>query len=682
MASNDEWINVNNYWIFHDENDVYTAYGEESKVMYSVSRREDNNFVLKLYSKCDTAVPIIIDGEKPFNFEMMKPDCVIHSRSGKEITLKDFAVTKMVYDVENGEHIERLYNDENIVESWYDSSGKIIYRETDDNHLNVQLQEDFINKTTSYYSKDGNLYCVEYEDGRKEYSYDEDPFIIYKDGTFSYKKSKGNYTIDSNNNFICVDEDNNQIFLDSVGHKYKEITANGTVYDYDKNSQATIRNGKVSYTTINHIEYDEEAYDNILNSLNNVESSYSSTIESAYSNISDTVGSFPDSCSFNVMDIANGIRGHITLVNSLKESINYSLLAYQATESDLKDALNILIDDLFGESEIGLATIFKREIYNTIEDRDNDKIMEYKKGTNFNTLTRRAIPASSYVDQNGNTIYLNKNSIIIGIDGNSTQISFSNTIFNLSSGEDGILKLTDKDGKSLNIFGDYNIDSSQYGSNQMHVEYAYNDDNVMNMISKYYPTATMEEKTALLSKITNKGCGYAAITNLIFKEFEGNENSFYETYGFPMYDVRKITEDIYYIDYNYEPVIVDLFCKANDPNGMGNINYLVQNGAGVNKERITRIFNYLKDTKRITLSNTISAENIIGDRGYCLRDLDGEIMEYHSDTAGHIMLVTEHDEAGNSYVSSWGQKFMLEKILDESYADNYENIWKGVMNND
>ena len=682
MASNDEWINVNNYWIFHDENDVYTAYGEESKVMYSVSRREDNNFVLKLYSKCDTAVPIIIDGEKPFNFEMMKPDCVIHSRSGKEITLKDFAVTKMVYDVENGEHIERLYNDENIVESWYDSSGKIIYRETDDNHLNVQLQEDFINKTTSYYSKDGNLYCVEYEDGRKEYSYDEDPFIIYKDGTFSYKKSKGNYTIDSNNNFICVDEDNNQIFLDSVGHKYKEITANGTVYDYDKNSQATIRNGKVSYTTINHIEYDEEAYDNILNSLNNVESSYSSTIESAYSNISDTVGSFPDSCSFNVMDIANGIRGHITLVNSLKESINYSLLAYQATESDLKDALNILIDDLFGESEIGLATIFKHEIYNTIEDRDNDKIMEYKKGTNFNTLTRRAIPASSYVDQNGNTIYLNKNSIIIGIDGNSTQISFSNTIFNLSSGEDGILKLTDKDGKSLNIFGDYNIDSSQYGSNQMHVEYAYNDDNVMNMISKYYPTATMEEKTALLSKITNKGCGYAAITNLIFKEFEGNENSFYETYGFPMYDVRKITEDIYYIDYNYEPVIVDLFCKANDPNAMGNINYLVQNGAGVNKERITRIFNYLKDTKGIHLSNTISAENIIGDRGYCLRDLDGEIMEYHSDTAGHIMLITEHDEAGNSYVSSWGQKFMLEKILDESYADNYENIWKGVMNND
>lgn len=681
MANKEEWLDINGYHIFHDKNDIYTAYDSKDREIYSVSRREDNNFVLKMNSKSNTIVSIVIDGEKPFDFEMVKPNCVLYSRAGKEFTITNEVITKMVYDLEGGQHFERFYNDENIVENEYNSLGELVYRETTDKHLNLQLQEDFVEKTKNYYTKQGDFYCMEFGDGRKEYCDEEDPFIVYKDGTFSYKGHKGNYTVDDNGHYICVDEDNNKMFFDTVGHKYKMIAPNGTVYNYDKNSQTTIKNGKVSYTAINHIEYDEDAYDNILNTLNGI-IGYRGTIKSAYSNVLNTVNSFPDTYSCNTDDIINNIDNHITLIDSLKESVNYSLLTYQACDNGLKDCLNVLIDDLFNENEIGLATIFKREINSSIEDRDNDNIMEYKKETNFNTLAQRAIPKSYYVDKNGNKIYLSKNGKILALEGGETQISYSDEMFNLTRDKDGILRLIDKNGDSINIFGDYNIDSSQYGSNQMLVEYSYNDNNIMDMLNKYYPTATMEEKVALLSRITNKGCGYAAITNLIFKEFEGNEKGFYEAYGFPMYDVMRVSKDIYYVDYNYEPVIVDLFCKANDPVGMRNIDYLMQNGEGVNKEKITRIYNYLKDTKGVTLGNVIGAENIIGDRGYCLRNLDGEIVEYHSDGAGHIMVVTGYDEDGNPYVSSWGKKFTHIKTLDEKYADNYENIWKGLMNND
>ncbi len=681
VANKEEWLDINGYHIFHDKNDIYTAYDSKDREVYSVSRREDNNFVLKMNSKSNTIVSIVIDGEKPFDFEMVKPNCVLYSKAGKEITITNEVITKMVYDLESGQHFERFYNDENIVENEYNSLGELVYRETTDKHLNLQLQEDFVEKTKNYYTKQGDFYCMEFGDGRKEYNDEEDPFIIYKDGTFSYKKHKGNYTIDSNGHFICIDGDNNQIFFDTVGHKYKMIAPNGTVYNYDKNSQTTIKNGKVSYTAINHIEYDEDAYDNILNTLNGIEG-YKGSVKNAYSNILNAVSNFPDTYSCHVTDVIDNVDNHITLIDSLKESINYSLLTYQACDNDLKECLDALIDDLFDESKVGLARIFKREINGSIEDRDNDNILEYKKETNFNTLTQRAIPKSYYVDKNGNKIYLSKNGKIFALDGKETQISYSNEIFNLTSDKDGVLKLTDKDGNSLNVFGDYNIDSVQYGSNQMQVEYSYNDNNIMDMLNKYYPTSTMEEKVALLSKITYKGCGYAAITNLIFKEFEGNENAFYKAYGFPMYDVRKVSEDGYFVDYNYEAVMVDLFCNTNDPNRIGNINYLIQNGSGVNKKEIERIYKYLKNTKGVTLGNKIGAEYIVTDRGYSLYADDGEKIKQAGDSVGHMMIITAYDSNGNKYVSSWGRKCIYKKSNDDEYIERFNNIWKSVMNND
>ena len=90
------------------------------------------------------------------------------------------------------------------------------------------------------------------------------------------------------------------------------------------------------------------------------------------------------------------------------------------------------------------------------------------------------------------------------------------------------------------------------------------------VLNNYFPDSQSEEKVALLDIACNTGCGYTAFTNFIFKSFEGNESGFADTFGFPMYNV-KYDSGTFSIDYNYEPVIMDLYCNSNSKSGEYNI---------------------------------------------------------------------------------------------------------------
>lgn len=60
----------------------------------------------------------------------------------------------------------------------------------------------------------------------------------------------------------------------------------------------------------------------------------------------------------------------------------------------------------------------------------------------------------------------------------------------------------------------------------------------------------------LLKQINQEGCGYVALVNTLFWEFQGTEAEFEELYGFPMRDEKG--------NYNFNRMLIDIYCKTDD----------------------------------------------------------------------------------------------------------------------
>lgn len=486
------------------------------------------------------------------------------------------------------------------------------------------------------------------------------------DGTYSIRKKDGleydvvagTYSIDKDGNVIFLDNDGEKTYCNDRGEITKKVTKDGKTIDFDvsKDLQTVTRNGKTTYSKINHIEYDEDAYNNILNTLNSVDGK---NIKNNCSDVIKNINSFPDKghALTGINNIKTSVNAHINLVQSLGEMTNFSLLAYQTCDEELRNGLYMLIDSLFGDRDSSLAEQFKNSIKNTIEDRDNDKILEYKEGTNFTTLHDNAIVDSTYVDENGNKWYLSKSKLALGVEGNNIKINYGGKTFNVSVDKNGLMILKDSKGNPLNIFDDYNIESKQFGGNQMDLSSSNDKKDVYDILSKYFPDSTMEERQALLDKATNTGCGYTAIANFIFKNLEGNEGEFYKKFGYPMYNLKYDPNIGVTVDYNYEPVIMDLYCDVNSKSGKYDIRDTTTYGGGVNSKRIEYMTKYVKDKYDISFDDQ-SGLKYYGDYDYSLYNLDGSI--YTRRGGGHAMTGVGETEDGKIIVSTWGRKYYYE----------------------
>lgn len=71
-----------------------------------------------------------------------------------------------------------------------------------------------------------------------------------------------------------------------------------------------------------------------------------------------------------------------------------------------------------------------------------------------------------------------------------------------------------------------------------------------------YEKYTKRQIHDLLEQINNEGCGYVALVNTLFWEFDGTEVEFEELFGFPMRD-----EDG---NYNFNRMLIDIYCKTDD----------------------------------------------------------------------------------------------------------------------
>ena len=99
----------------------------------------------------------------------------------------------------------------------------------------------------------------------------------------------------------------------------------------------------------------------------------------------------------------------------------------------------------------------------------------------------------------------------------------------------------------------------QYGGSQMAFRYLneilLQDPIILKMLKETYPEADMEDYECYLSALCEHGCGYTAFINMVFENFEGREDEFEKTFGFPMYQV----DDKGKVYFNYEYLILDLF---------------------------------------------------------------------------------------------------------------------------
>lgn len=631
-----------NYEIMHDKaNGEYIAYNEEGEKVYHIYN----------------------DGSTSFAFNYGNKRLIIHTND--KMTIDTIPANNFTINADNG----RTYFIENgkIFKSYAYKDGEVL------NHY--------------YYDENGMKYKAVHPDGNI-YFYDENGETkhIYPDGLVSFKTEangdfcisknntyvlyrndgstaeSGTYQINENGDYICKSDNGATLQRDKDGHLITSIDVNGNVKhnDYQDGRQISNINGRITYSKIGHIEYDEESYNKILSTLNGIEENM---LDKGCLNIESAINSFPDSYSgSNIGSVRNNMKCHISLIKSLSEMTNYSLLAYQICDVELKNGLFLLVNSIFGEENTQLADNFKNIIKNSIEDRDNDKIMEYKKETDFDVISKNALAVKQKEDDDGNIWYMNQNQIVVGVKGDNFKLKYSGEDFTVKF-ENGMAIVKDSKGNALSIFGDYNIDSEQFGGNQMQLQDSYNNSYVNDVISKYFPTATMEEKMALLNKATDKGCGYTAITDFVFEHFKGNEKEFYETFGYPMYEIRRgssTNNESFSIDYNYEPVILDLFCKVNGKQieGAYNIEETIKCAMGTSEDDIEKLINSLSSERNVTFDNVSNEIKFYADCHYNLYNLNGVL--YLHDGGAHGMVGVGYTENGKPLVSSWGKKFIYE----------------------
>lgn len=72
-------------------------------------------------------------------------------------------------------------------------------------------------------------------------------------------------------------------------------------------------------------------------------------------------------------------------------------------------------------------------------------------------------------------------------------------------------------------------------------------------VRKYYPDITEEQLKSLYQKISDSGCTYVAVANVIFEQLNYNEALFKEKFGFGMYRSDGTL--------NHEQLVVDIFCS-------------------------------------------------------------------------------------------------------------------------
>lgn len=673
------------YGVYEDDKYKYAVWHDEIAITSKISGNEityskKNGFVATKY------------GEKIYSINPEGIATVYYNGGNDYSVLKDKinfdTLDRMISD--NSKMVSN-YNEEFTISrnelTVYKDDGSISYTQ----HFNDDGSSymDLSTGARNYITKDKYYYRTDLPDGTILY----DGLHLNPDGTFlnTVDNISGTYKFNDDGSIKCIDKDNisiynqygniiksidannNEYFYNDNGQIIKCIHKDGTVTEYNENgAEIKVSNGKITVSKINHIEYDEDEYNRMLKQLNDVDGSH---INNNCLNIEDLISGFPDKYSgASFSEAGNNINNHFNLIKSLSSMVNYSLLAYQTCDEELRNGMELLIDSLFDENNNDLANNFKNVLKDNIEDRDNDGILEYKVDTNFYSLSENAIVSSIYEDDKGNKWYLNKNNKVLKVEGDNINITYGNETFNVTYDNNGLIILKDSNGNSLDIFGNYNLESEQFGGNQSDMRKVGADVYIDKIFNKYASNLPAEEKYQLLNSIASSGCGKVAVTNLVFRKFQGREKEFFDTFGFPMYDIKK-TGNYFSVDYNYEPLILDLACHDGNVKYTDGTLYAISDywilgvkddsfGTSVNSR--ANMEKYLEESYNVKLENYNSPLAFVGEAGYTLYPLDGSSpVHFGPQTGKHAMIEVGKTDDGKAIVSSWGKAYIFEQSTDQ-----------------
>jgi len=265
----------------------------------------------------------------------------------------------------------------------------------------------------------------------------------------------------------------------------------------------------------------------------------------------------------------------------------------------------------------------------------------------------------------------------------------------------------------VSIYDEENFKTNQYGANQMMMAGSFESyiqrPKIWEEMQKYYPIESFDSEAdayefyeRYFNVITNSGCGYAAAADIIFDEYRGKEEAFYETFGFDMYYVSTNKDGEAYVNYNYELLELELFNYCNKDKTLEEMEkeldaddsffYVYKQLFVENKhpamdgnapqkyfneeydldiafdgDKINRFpFFDSDDNINKTLYDEYNNNDYLlyGGSGYDLYNMDGTL--YYADGDPHYMLIVGWTEDNKPIVTSWGRKFVLDVHGDET----------------
>ena len=178
---------------------------------------------------------------------------------------------------------------------------------------------------------------------------------------------------------------------------------------------------------------------------------------------------------------------------------------------------------------------------------------------------------------------------------------------------------------------------------------------LQDIVRKYHPDWSTKRIREYLNELNSEGCGYVAMINTIFLYYNGREEEFEKTFGFPMYKNG---------DLNYDELLTDFYCAEDD----------TSNADGTTASDRERMWeHYCKDhgvkaeVKNVNITTETYSEMatkgqiVVALRPNYLYDEYGR--EVDNRDSGHAMTVTGITDDGRLIVSSWGKTYYLNKDL-------------------
>ncbi|MGL5436034.1 MAG: hypothetical protein ACRDBO_11625 [Lachnospiraceae bacterium] len=226
-------------------------------------------------------------------------------------------------------------------------------------------------------------------------------------------------------------------------------------------------------------------------------------------------------------------------------------------------------------------------------------------------------------------------------------------------------------------------DIGQYGGNQGGPKSSDYQDELYTIIRKYYPEMTSEQVENYFIKMNSEGCGYVAVINTIFMAFEGKEDEFERTFGFPMYENGDLNFDKLFVDFysrtdNHVEIFGMDYNNTREDYHFGDGGFWLfydqfsdQQGKGTTPTTLPyRAQLYLQE-KGVDL--TISSSVEVTTENFAQISKDQQVIMYYyngpldnldgscvQNISGHAMTVTGVTSDGRYIVSSWGRKYYVD----------------------